>query len=69
MQRHGGSNAAHAHPGSFWTGVYYVDAGEVSAGSDIGGTLQLYDPRGCLPRMVAPYLTYSLPELKDAGTS
>ena len=69
VQRHGGSNAAHAHPGSFWAGVYYVDAGEVSSGNDLGGTLQLYDPRGCLPRMVAPYLTYSLPELKDAGTS
>lgn len=69
VQRHGGSNAAHAHPGSFWAGVYYVDAGEVSPRNDVGGALQLYDPRGCLPRMVAPYLTYSQPELQDAGTS
>ena len=37
--------------------------------NDRGGTLHLYDPRGCLPRMVAPYLTYSLPELQDGGTS
>lgn len=22
VQRHGGSNAAHSHPGSFWAGVY-----------------------------------------------
>ena len=69
VQRAGGSNAAHSHPGSFWAGVYYVDVGEVSASSDRGGALQLYDPRGCLPRMLAPYLTYSLPELHDAGTS
>jgi hypothetical protein len=29
VQRQGGSNAAHAHPGTYWAGVYYVDAGEV----------------------------------------
>jgi uncharacterized protein (TIGR02466 family) len=69
VQRQGGSNAAHSHPGSYWAGVYYVDVGDVSAASDRGGTLQLYDPRGCLPRMLAPYLTYSMPELHDAGTS
>jgi uncharacterized protein (TIGR02466 family) len=69
VQRHGGSNAAHSHPGSYWAGVYYVDVGDVSTASDRGGTLQLYDPRGCLPRMLAPYLTYSMPELHDAGTS
>ncbi len=69
VQRQGGSNAAHSHPGSFWAGVYYVDVGEVSSTNDRGGSLQLYDPRGCLPRMLAPYLTYSLPELHDAGTS
>ena len=26
-------------------------------------------PRGCLPRMLAPYLQYSMTELHDAGTS
>ena len=31
VQRNGGANAAHSHPGSFWAGVYYVDAGEVSS--------------------------------------
>ena len=67
VQRMGGSNAAHSHPGSFWAGVYYVDVGDVSASGDHGGELQLYDPRGCLPRMLAPYLRYSMPELHDAG--
>ncbi|MDL1890261.1 hypothetical protein FBQ96_11885 [Nitrospirales bacterium NOB] len=69
VQRHGGANAAHSHPGSFWAGVYYVDVGEISADRSQGGELQLYDPRGCLPRMLAPYLRYSLTELHDAGTS
>jgi uncharacterized protein (TIGR02466 family) len=67
VQRNGGSNAAHSHPGSFWAGVYYVDVGDVSPARERGGELQLYDPRGCLPRMLAPYLRYSVPELHDAG--
>ncbi|WP_173044462.1 2OG-Fe(II) oxygenase family protein [Nitrospira sp. KM1] len=68
VQRKGGSNACHPHPGSFWSGVYYIDVGDVSQGAN-GGELQLYDPRGCLPRMLAPYLRYSVPELHDAGAS
>jgi uncharacterized protein (TIGR02466 family) len=67
VHRKGGSNAAHAHPGSFWSGVYYVAAGD-SSGS-CGGELRLFDPRGCLPRMLAPYLRYKTPELHDAGTT
>jgi len=69
VQRNGGANAAHSHPGSFWAGVYYVDAGEVGPTKEKGGELQIYDPRGCLPRMLAPYLQYSMSELHDAGTS
>ena len=67
VQRKGGSNAAHPHPGSFWSGVYYVDVGDVGGQPGQGGELQLYDPRGCLPRMLAPYLRYGMPELHDAG--
>jgi uncharacterized protein (TIGR02466 family) len=69
VQRTGGTNAAHSHPGSFWAGVYYVDVGEVCPTQQKGGELQIYDPRGCLPRMLAPYLQYSMTELHDAGTS
>lgn len=69
VQRNGGTNAAHSHPGSFWAGVYYVDVGEVCPTLGKGGELQIYDPRGCLPRMLAPYLQYSMTELHDAGTS
>ena len=69
VQRNGGTNAAHSHPGSFLAGVYYVDVGEVCSTLGKGGELQIYDPRGCLPRMLAPYLQYSMTELHDAGTS
>ena len=34
----GGENKPHTHPGSMWSGVYYVDKPEGS------GNLQLYDP-------------------------
>jgi uncharacterized protein (TIGR02466 family) len=67
VHRKSGSNAAHAHPGSFWSGVYYVAAGDTSG--SCGGELRLFDPRGCLPRMLAPYLRYKTPELHDAGTT
>lgn len=69
VQRNGGANAAHSHPGSFWAGVYYVDVGEICSTQEKGGELQIYDPRGCLPRMLAPYLQYNMVELHDAGTS
>ncbi|HZS11100.1 MAG TPA: 2OG-Fe(II) oxygenase family protein [Nitrospirales bacterium] len=69
VQRAGGSNAAHPHPGSFWSAVYYVDVGDIVTNPGCGGELQLFDPRGCLPRMLAPYLRYTMPELHDAGSS
>ena len=67
VQRKGGSNSTHPHPGTFWSGVYYVDVGDITAGGDTGGDLQLYDPRGCLPTMLAPFLRYAVAELHDAG--
>lgn len=69
VQRTGGSNGSHSHPGSFWSGVYYVDVGDTSSTQDNGGELELFDPRGCLPRMLAPYLRYAIPELHDAGNT
>ncbi len=69
VQRKGGSNAAHPHPGTFWSGVYYVDVGDITDQGGCGGDLQLYDPRGCLPTMLAPHLRYAMPELHDAGRS
>jgi uncharacterized protein (TIGR02466 family) len=69
VQRKGGSNAVHPHPGTFWSGVYYVDVGDIPTQGGCGGELQLFDPRGCLPTMLAPFLRYSVPELHDSGKS
>ena len=44
----GAANDAHAHPGAYWSAVYYVDDGGGQAG------LRLEDPRFPLNRMVQP---------------
>src|SRR3989475_2068951 len=69
VQRKGGSNSVHPHPGTFWSGVYYADVGDIAPDGKSGGDLLLFDPRGCLATMLAPYLRYAVPELHDAGKS
>ena len=69
VQRKGGSNSVHPHPGTFWSGVYYVDVGDIAPDGKSGGDLLLFDPRGCLATMLAPYLRYAVHELHDAGKS
>jgi uncharacterized protein (TIGR02466 family) len=63
LNRTGDSNEAHSHPGSFWSGVYYVDAGE----PDCGGELELFDPRGVVPNMYAPWLKMAVTGCVAAG--
>ena len=46
VSRAGDSHASHTHPGSTWSGVYYVDAGETSG--EEGAAIELIDP--CLGR-------------------
>jgi uncharacterized protein (TIGR02466 family) len=41
--RRGNYHRQHNHPGSAWSGVYYVESGGPSTG--IAGTLELHDPR------------------------
>lgn len=50
----GASNSAHAHPGSFWSAVFYV---RVDAGT--GGELVLNDPRSPAMEMYAPSLWFA----------
>ncbi|MGB3165287.1 MAG: 2OG-Fe(II) oxygenase family protein, partial [Alteraurantiacibacter sp.] len=53
----GHANQYHTHPGSYWSAVAYVDDGY--AGNDereLGGELQLLDPRAPMTQMAAPDL-------------
>src|SRR5438445_10517466 len=67
VQRKGGSNSVHPHPGTFWSGVYFVDVGDISPDGKSGGDHLLFDPRGCLPYMVALSLRSDVVVLSDAG--
>ena len=57
----GHGNEFHSHPGSFWSGVYYVDDGGIAADPSLGGELEFMDPRGPGPAMYAPHLAFAMP--------
>ena len=61
INRTGHGNEFHSHPGSFWSGVYYVDDGGIAGDPSLGGELEFMDPRGPLPAMNAPHLGYAMP--------
>ena len=71
----GDGNAAHHHPAAFWSGVYWVDAGEPEAAPDggdassSGGEFEVIDPRGVLPGFYAPDLRVTLAGCLSAGGS
>ena len=53
----GASNQFHCHPGSYWSAVAYLDDGyEGSDDGNLGGELQLLDPRMPMVRMAVPDL-------------
>ena len=55
----GDSNFCHYHPGSFWSGAYYVDDGGVLDDPSLGGGFEMLDPRGTAPAMLAPTLAFA----------
>jgi uncharacterized protein (TIGR02466 family) len=58
----GASNSLHAHPGCFWSAVYYVDDGYGgSPDRALGGELVLFDPRMPAIRMNSPDLRFRRP--------
>jgi uncharacterized protein (TIGR02466 family) len=59
INRTGHGNEFHSHPGAYWSGVYYVDDGGITADSSLGGELEFLDPRGPVPLMNAPHLRMS----------
>ncbi|WP_289297517.1 TIGR02466 family protein [uncultured Reyranella sp.] len=69
INRSGHGNEFHSHPGSYWSGVYYVDDGGIQADPSLGGELEFMDPRGPAPAMYAPHLAFALPGGLSVGTN
>ena len=60
--------AAASRAGAFWSGVYFVDDGYAKSDDEaLGGQVELGDPRGPLPAMVAPSLSFRLPGGQNGG--
>ncbi len=67
--RRGHFNHAHAHPGNFWSAVYYVDDGGCAGRPELGGEIEFFDPRGPGPAMYNPLMAATTPDGDAAGTS
>lgn len=67
VNRSGHANAAHTHPGSYWTSVYWVDDGGAGDNPRLGGQLELIDPRGAMPAMLSPHLRAKIEDCLTAG--
>jgi uncharacterized protein (TIGR02466 family) len=55
----GGYNQPHMHPESMWSGVYYVDTGEATAGVPNNGVIEFLDPRTAVDQVKMPGLPFS----------
>ena len=68
VRQKGEYRARAARPGAYWSGVYYVDDGYAKSDEkSLGGECELADPRGALPKMVAPQFGYRIPGGQVAG--
>jgi uncharacterized protein (TIGR02466 family) len=65
----GDSNACHYHPGSFWSGTYYVNDGGCADDPALGGEFEMFDPRGPAPMMHAPSLKFGGEDGVSAGSA
>ena len=65
----GNGNEFHTHPGSFWSGTYFVDDGGSSEDGSLGGEFEIQDPRGIAPAMYAPNLAINVPGGLSVGVS
>jgi uncharacterized protein (TIGR02466 family) len=64
----GHSNALHAHPGAFWSAVFWVDDSS-EPGTDVAGELEFLDPRGIAPIMYSSDLRMKVGGCLTAGHS
>jgi hypothetical protein len=68
VRQNGDHGELTARPGAFWSGVYFVDDGYAKSDDEkLGGDVELADPRGALPAMLAPQLAYRIPGGVSAG--
>jgi uncharacterized protein (TIGR02466 family) len=65
----GDSNICHYHPGSFWSGTYYVEDGGCADDHALGGEFEMLDPRGPGPAMYAPTLKFAGEDGQSAGSA
>jgi len=65
----GHGNEFHTHPGSFWSGTFYVDDGGIGQDPNLGGEFEIQDPRGVAPAMYAPALGFKTAGGLAAGGS
>lgn len=57
-----------ARPGAMWSGIYFVDDGYAKSDDEaLGGELELADPRGPVPAMMAPQYGFRIPGGVSAG--
>jgi hypothetical protein len=57
-----------ARPSAFWSGVYFADDGYAKSDNEaLGGQCELGDPRGPMPAMVSPQLSFRMPGGHSAG--
>ncbi|MBI3451913.1 MAG: hypothetical protein HY057_03610 [Rhodospirillales bacterium] len=69
INRAGHGNEFHAHPGSYWSGTYYVDDGGIATDPALGGEFEIQDPRGVGPAMYAPMLSFAMPGGQSVGAN
>lgn len=67
LNRAGHANAAHVHPGAYWSGCFYADDGGIAGKPDLGGAIEFSDPRGPLPLMYAPAMKLGIEGCVTAG--
>jgi len=69
VNRAGHGNEFHTHPGSYWSGTYYVADGGIAQDPSLGGEFEMQDPRGVAPAMYAPHLAFAAPGMQSVGAS
>jgi uncharacterized protein (TIGR02466 family) len=65
----GDSNICHYHPGSVWSGTYYVEDGGCAGDPSLGGEFEMLDPRGPGPGMYAPTLKFAGEDGASVGSA